>query len=275
MRDNEQAATLAGAHVLVTRPAHQAGHLCELITQAGGIASRLPVIEIAGPPDPRAVEAILARLPFVDLAVFVSPNAVEQTLALLETRGGWPGGPRVATVGQGSAAALERHGVRVDICPQARFDSEGLLDEPALQAVAGLDIVIIRGDGGRGMLAETLRARGAKVEYAEVYRRRIPDGAGAALQRIAAGTPVDVIVVTSNEGLQNLHRLAGNNLHGWLTARQLVVVSARAAALAADLGFTHPARVAPSASDAGLLSALQEWRATHSAANGETQPRVH
>ncbi len=262
MRDDEQAGALAGVHVLVTRPAHQAGDLCDLITRAGGTVSRLPVIEIAGPPDPGAVEIILARLSAFDIAIFVSPNAVDQALALLEPRGGWPGGPRVATVGQGSAAALGRHGVRVDICPKTQYDSEGLLAEPALNVVAGKRIVIFRGDSGRDLLAEMLRARGATVEYAEVYQRRVADGAGEGLRRIAAGAPVDVIVVTSNEGLHNLYRLAGESLRDWLTGRQLVVISTRAAALAAELGFTHTACVATAASDAGVLMALRQWRAS-------------
>lgn len=262
MRVDEQTGALAGVHVLVTRAAHQAGDLCDLITQAGGTVTRLPVIEITGPQDPGAVELILARVPTYDIAIFVSPNAVDQALALLDVRSGWPGGPRVATVGRGSAAALERHGVRVDICPRTHYDSEGLLAEPALNVVAGKRVVIFRGDGGRDLLAETLRARGATVEYAEVYQRRVADGAGEGLRRIAAGAPVDVIVVTSNEGLRNLFRLAGEGLREWLTARQLVVISTRAAALAAELGFTHAACVATVASDAGLLAALRQWRAT-------------
>lgn len=260
MPEHEQAGALAGTHVLVTRPAHQADALCGMIAAAGGTAIRLPAIEIAGPADPAAVAAILARLSEFDIAVFVSPNAVERTLALLAERGGWPGGLRVAAVGQGSATALARHGIAIDICPGTRFDSEGLLAEPALNDVDGLRVVILRGDGGRGLLAGTLRARGATVEYAEVYRRVIPAGAAAELRRIAAGGPVDAIVVTSNEGLHNLDRIAGSMLRDWLRARQLVVISTRAAVLAAELGFTRPARVAAAASDDGLLAALRQWR---------------
>ncbi len=274
MPAHESSAALAGAHVLVTRPEHQAAGLCELIVAAGGRASRLPVIEIAGPADPVAVDAILARLSGFDIAIFVSPNAVERTLARLAPRG-WPGGPRVAAVGQGSAAMLARHGVTVDICPRTRYDSEGLLDEPALQAVEGLRVVILRGDGGRDLLASTLRARGAQVEFAEVYRRAIPAGAEEALQSIAAGAPVDAIVVTSNEGLRNLDRIAGGRLHDWLRARQLIVISARAAALADELGFTHTARVAAEASDAGLFAALQRWRSETGGTDDRGARHVH
>lgn len=273
MPAHETTAALAGAHVLVTRPAHQAAGLCEMIAAAGGRASRLPVIEIAGPADPAAVEAILGRMAMYDIAVFVSPNAVEQTLARLAPKG-WPGGPRVAVVGQGSAAALARHGVAVDICPPSRFDSEGLLDEAAMRAVGGLRIVILRGDGGRDLLATTLRARGAQVDFAEVYRRAIPAGAAAELRRIAGSEAVDAIVVTSNEGLRNLDRIAGADLGDWLRARQLVVISARAATLAGELGFTRPARVAAEASDAGLLAALRQWRG-ESAGTDRGRRHVH
>lgn len=271
MPADEQRDILTGVHVLVTRPAHQAGTLSEQITRAGGAVTRVPVIEIAGPADRDAVDEILARVAAFDIAIFVSPNAVDQTLALLAARGGWPGGPRIATVGRGSAAVLARHGLRADICPAARFDSEGLLAEAALQQVSGLEVVIFRGDGGRGLLAETLTARGARVVFAEVYRRRLPDAAREQLARVAAGAPVDVIVVTSNEGLENLVQAAGTDNRDWLIGRQLVVISERAAARAAGLGFTHPARIAAEASDDGLLAAIRQWRADHPATSKGAQ----
>ena len=255
MPANERSGPLAGAHVLVTRPAHQAQALCRMIEEAGGHASSLPTIEIAEPADPGAAAAAVAALDRFDIALFVSANAVERVQALMQGRP-WPAGTRIAAVGRGSAEALERRGLRVDIQPARDFRSEGLLTEDALRDPRGLRVIIFRGDGGRELLADTLRARGAQVDYAEVYRRRLPAGAADELARLAAGPEVDAVVVTSNEGLRNLHAAAGEALRAWLLSRRLVVISERAAALAAELGFEHPARIATEASDAGLMEAL-------------------
>ena len=69
---------LRGARVLVTRPAHQAEALAQLIESAGGVALRLPTVEIAAPADPAALDAVLDRLHEFAYAIFISPNAVIQ-----------------------------------------------------------------------------------------------------------------------------------------------------------------------------------------------------
>ncbi len=255
MRTDERLQPLTGRHVLVTRPAHQADPLCRLIEAAGGRATALPTIEIAPPADPDAAAALLARLHEFDLAVFVSANAVHSVHALMQERP-WPADTRIAAVGRGSAAALARHGWRADVQPARDFTSEGLLAEAALHDPDGLRVLILRGDGGRELLTDTLRARGAEVTHAEVYRRLLPAGAAAALAQAADAVPaVDTIVVSSNEGLLNLHTAAGA-LRGWLLSRRLVVISTRAAALAATLGFERPACIAAEASDQGLFAAI-------------------
>jgi uroporphyrinogen-III synthase len=256
MRPDENAAPLAGRHVLVTRPAHQAGALCGLIEAAGGRVTALPTIEIAPPADPAPADALLARLHEFDLAVFVSANAVHSVHALLRGRP-WPPSTRIAAVGRGSAAALACHGWRVDVQPAREFTSEGLLAESALRDPRGWRVLILRGDGGRELLADTLRARGAEVVHAEVYRRILPAGTGAALARVAGAEPaVDTVVASSNEGLLNLYMASGEALRAWLLSRDLVVIGTRAAALAATLGFERPARIAAEASDDGLFAAL-------------------
>ncbi|MEA3242729.1 MAG: uroporphyrinogen-III synthase, partial [Pseudomonadota bacterium] len=56
------AAPLQGVGVLVTRPAHQADSLCELIRQQGGTAIRFPVLEIRPPADPQNLMQAIVRL---------------------------------------------------------------------------------------------------------------------------------------------------------------------------------------------------------------------
>lgn len=261
---------LHGIGVLVTRPAHQAERLCQLIGAAGGHAIRFPVLAIAPPLDAQPARALVRRLAQYDLALFVSPNAVELGLDLIESQGGLPPGLRLAVVGEGSARALRaRLGRGPDMQPTERFDSEGLLALSALQQVAGWHIAIFRGDGGRELLGETLRQRGATVDYAEVYRRVRPAPDRAALSVQLHEGAVDVVTVTSSEGLRNLLELAGADNAVRLRRLPLVVVSERTAELARALGFLQPARIAAQASDEGLVEALAHWVGERASGPGE------
>jgi uroporphyrinogen-III synthase len=245
---------LRGLRVLVTRPAHQAQNLCHMISSAGGTPLSLPIIEIAPPRDPRLAAGTIDRLHEFDLAVFVSRNAIDRVLDAMGDRP-WPAATRIAVVGRGSADALMRHGLRAHIKPAGEFSSEGLLAEDALRDARGLRVVIFRGDGGRELIAGTLRSRGATVTETEVYRRELPPDAAGRLAEFAADE-VHAVVVTSNQGLLNLREAAGEELTDWLLSRRLVVISRRAAELARSLGFQRPAEVAAEASDAGLFAIL-------------------
>ncbi|HEY8554144.1 MAG TPA: uroporphyrinogen-III synthase [Burkholderiales bacterium] len=259
-RDPE--APLAGIGVLVTRPAHQAAPLARLIEQAGGTAILFPAIEIAPPRDPAALEAVLDRLDTFDLAVFVSPNAVEQTFRALRARDrSWPPQLAAACVGRATAAALERHGVSVAAVPERQFDSEALLAHPRLADVAGRRIVIFRGDGGRELLAETLRARGAEVTYAECYRRAPPPAdPGPLIERWRRGE-IAIVTITSSDALRNLYDALGDEGRALLLCTPIVVLSEAQAEACRRLGFATRPLVAAQPSDEAILERIKAWRA--------------
>lgn len=248
---------LDGMRVLVTRPAHQADGLCASIERSGGIALRMPALEIGTPVNPGAVRVLAPRLDRYDLAVFVSPNAVHGALALLGRA--LPPRLQVAAIGPATAAALDAAGVTDVICPDHGFDSESLLEMRVLREVAGMRIVVFRGDGGRGLLGETLRARGADVEYVEVYRRTLPPPPGAGVADALRRRTVDAVVVTSLQGLENLVAMCGDELMRGLFAAQLVVPSARMIEKAEAMGFGTPL-VAGEAGDHAIVEALVAWR---------------
>ncbi len=254
---------LAQTGVVVTRPAHQAGHLVALLEGAGARVFRFPAIAIVPPRDQERLEAVLNRLGDFHLAVFVSVNAVDWGERYLEVVGGLPPGLRLAAVGRGTARALREHGLSVELAPAERYDTEALLALPALQEaeVSGQHVLIFRGEGGRELLADTLHARGAHVEYAEVYRRVRPVvDPGKLLEPLARGE-VDVIIVTSGESLRNLLDMVGEAARQWLYHTPLLVVSQRLADLARSMGFRIAPIVAARAGDEELVEALSEWRA--------------
>jgi uroporphyrinogen-III synthase len=257
---NDADKPLAGVGVLVTRPAHQAEHLAQLIEHAGGAVVRFPTIDIVPPADPATLLGVFDRLSEFDLAIFISPNAVEQAFGWLRaTRRPWPPDLPVACVGRASADAIAKHGIAATT-PSERFDSEALLGLSLLQSVAGKKVVIFRGDGGRELLGKTLVGRGASVTYAECYRRARPLADPEPLIDAWRRDEIQIAIVTSTEGLRNLYEMVGETGRGWLTDTPIVVLSQAQATTCRELGWRAPTLVATEASDAAILEALTAWR---------------
>lgn len=245
-------ADLAGRGVLVTRPAGQAEPLCRLIEAAGGCAIRFPTIAIEPTHDPEA-RARLAES--WDLLYCVSPNAVEQALALVAD-GRWPRVAQLAAVGRGTARALEAAGRAPDLVPNDRYESEALLAMPELADMRGRRVLIVRGEGGRGLFAQTMTERGAEVQFAEVYRRVRPVVAVAPLLA-RWREAVACVMATSDEVLLNLVAMLGQDGRADLLATPLVVIAERTAQTARDLGF-QTIRVAERAADEAIVQAVCE-----------------
>lgn len=248
--------------MLVTRPAHQAGTLIRMIETAGGRAWHFPMVEIVGLDDPGKLSALIDRLDDFDFAIFISPNAVRHGLALVAARRTWPAQVRIAGVGPGTGQALADAGHDDVLLPRTRFSSEGLLERAEFTQVAGKNIVIFRGDGGRELLAAVLRERGARVEYAECYRRTRPIVDAAALRRLWGNAQVQVAIAASPDALRNLVAAVGPAGRAALLATPLIVVSPRLAEIARELGFAGPIQLARDAGDASLLAAVGAWRAS-------------
>ena len=251
------AGPLAGRRILVTRPSGQAAGLSALIRRAGGEPLEAPAIEIRALADPDPFYALADRLETFDIAVFVSRNAVRKAMELLQARRGakpWPAHLRLATVGSGSRDELEARGFAGVIAPPAQADSEALLALPDFADVAGKRIVIFRGVGGRALLGETLRARGARVEHAACYRRELPEAGAAQLALAWAEGPVDAVTVSSGEGLANLLEMLGAEGARRLAQAALFVPHPRVAEEAARLGLGQAIVAGPG--DAEMAAAL-------------------
>ena len=244
---------LDGLVVVVTRPAHQASRLIELLRERGAVAVAFPTIAIESVPLDAAARAAHRTAPF-DWVVYTSVNAVEQGLARL----GRPGPARVAAIGRATARALEAAGVRVDAIPTTGADSEGLLALPQFGDPSGRRVLIVKGVGGRDALRLGLEARGATVALAEVYRRvpAVPAPDAVDELRRACGPASTVIAVTSVEVLEALLALAPESSAPGLRDGRLLVPGERVAAAAGRLGWRGTIVVARSAEDDAMLEAL-------------------
>lgn len=244
---------LDGRSIVVTRPERQAGALAALIEAAGGRPLRYPAIAIQ-PLGGAALDSIVDGLDTFDVAIFISRNAVALGLARVRARRTWPAGLAVAGVGAGTRRALESEGMTDVIAPSGPADSEALLDQPQLKAVAGRRIVIFRGEGGRELIASTLRARNATVEYAECYRRTRPATDLRPLIGEWSRGAVHAVTVSSGEGLANFAALLGKAGRSLLAATPLFVPHARVADDARLLGIGAVQVAGPA--DEEMLAAL-------------------
>jgi uroporphyrinogen-III synthase len=228
--------SLAGRGIVVTRPRELAASLARAIEARGARAIVFPLIAI----EPLAVPAALARLPDYDLVVFVSPSAVRIAMPAI---GAWPSGVAAAGVGSGTRRELERSGVPAVLAPAQGADSEALLALAPMQQVAGKRVLVVRGEGGRALLGDTLAARGARVEYAECYRRVRPAEDASALLARWQGGEVDAATVFSAQGLDHLVALAGGER---VAGTPLFVAHQRIASHAARLGIRQIIVAGPS-----------------------------
>lgn len=246
---------LDGLSVLVTRPVHQADRLCALIEAAHGRPIRFPTLEILGPADKAATRDALVAARRCDLLIFVSTNAVDYAFPLMPDQ--LPADVGIAAVGRATAQALHRVGLAPTLVPE-RMDSDGLLALPGLQDMQGRLVLILRGNGGREHLADTLRERGAQVVQIEVYRRQTPQRKTAAANLVQNWEQlVDVVLASSNAVLDNLFAMLGETGVPKLCRTPLVAVSQRMAAHAVERGC-EMVHVANSACDEDVLVALCE-----------------
>ena len=226
---------LSGRGIVVTRPREHALALAERIRAAGAHPILFPTIEIL-PPENTAALSLIPRLDGFQFAIFVSPTAVMRGHAMVVARRKWPESLRVAAVGNGTASALEELGFHSVIAPSGDADSEALAELPELQDLQGRSVVIFRGQGGREWLRARLESRGARVEYAECYRRVRPDAdTGRLLARWQSGG-IEAVSITSAEGLANLFEMLGATGRGYLRATPVFVPHPRIALAARKLG---------------------------------------
>lgn len=241
-------------NIVVTRPRDQADGLATRLKKFGAHPVLLPLLEISPAPDQAALQEFVQRAANYQLLIFISPNAVNHGMSALEHV---PPGVQVAAVGQGTAKALAKRGIESVIVPRERFDSEGLLALPELQHVAGWRIAILRGDGGRELLGDSLAERGAQVEYVTSYQRSKPD---LDAETWLSAHP-DAIVVTSSEALAHLWQGLGDAAAMLAKQATLFVAHPRIAGMAQSQGWQHV--VITTSGDDGMCEGLVAWAAQH------------
>lgn len=202
--------TLAGRHIVITRPAESAPEFAEQLAAAGARVTALPAIAIAPLEDTTALDAALDDLAGYDWIVLTSANGVRAVVERLAAIGhSWVerGRARIAVIGPATARALAEQGISADTMPD-EYVAEAIVE--TLGNVAGQRVLLLRADIARRALAEELRVRGADVDEVAAYRTVVQPVPEEIVRAVFDGGPVDAITFTSASTVHGLMRgLAG------------------------------------------------------------------
>ena len=248
---------LSGLTVLLTRPSGLSDSLMQAIRQCQGDVCELPLIEIEPEMDVDAREAIKARvlaLDQYDAAIFISGNAARLGMEWIDQY--WPQLPvglEAYAVGPGTAKVLRHFDWPVHVSDNG-VTSEDLLALPGLKQAQGKRIALFRGVGGRELIAETLRERGAQVDYLELYRRHTPDYSQDVVSELVQRRHINAVVVTSAQILDVLLHCSRHDSKS-LQAVPVLVPSERVRQRALDCGLSVVIN-AGGADDDTILNAL-------------------
>lgn len=242
---------LAGVSVAITRPSDQAKKLTSCIEAAGGHVILFPLIAIVPLNDYSEFEANIANIACFDWVIFISSNAVQHSMPFL-LKQKLPNTLQFAAIGPVTANELQNFGIKKVTIPEGRFDSESLLSLPSMQDMQGKKVMIVRGVGGREVLAETLQSRGADVTFAECYQRINPQQNVEALTTTWSNHQLQAIVVTSSEAMRHFLDLAIDA--AWLKDVTICVNHARIAEQPIQLGLK--VLIADAPGDEAMLNTL-------------------
>ncbi len=186
---------LAGLMVAVTRARAQASGLADSLRELGAEVVQAPAIRIAPIPGPP-----LDPAPY-DLICVTSQNAVGALFERLAAGGRDAralAGARIASIGPGTERELRAQGIVADVTAE-RSVGEGLVD--ALAEVPVTRALVARARGGRELLPDALRSRGALVDVLDLYESVAEP---LAAETVAAVKAADYVTFTSSSTVRNL-----------------------------------------------------------------------
>ena len=239
--------------VVLTRPQADSERLSEALQNEGFQTRVMPIITIEA--IPTAEQAPAPSVSDDGLCIFISANAVRFGLPQLGSALARDSDLTVIAVGNKTRDTLAAEGIQAQV--PVRADSEGLLAMPALSAPDSRDVVIVKGEGGRELLASELTGRGARVTEWACYRRCWPEVDVSGLIEISAGL---IFQASSGELVSRLSELLAGGGQADLFQSSIIVPSDRVARLATEIGWGQVIR-AEDASDDAFIRALKQHTA--------------
>ena len=218
--------------VLITRPQADAEALQVMLAHTGIDSVIQPLFRIVAG---RQLALLADQLDWADTVIAVSKHAVNQA-ALMNKK--WPSSKTYLAVGETTREHWQRHNPNPIFCPSPQT-SEGLLLLPQLESINSANILILRGQSGRELLAQVLRQKGSQVQYCECYQRQSIELDGQEQIQHWMQQGISHWIATSEEQLMRVETFCPSSEKNWLHRLQLITVSPRLMKKAQTLGFKH------------------------------------
>ncbi len=204
---------LTGKTILVTRSEGQSETLTSPLRELGAEVVCDPAIEIVPLNEGDSIKNTIGHESSFDWLIFLSTNGVREFMRHLGQEGQdvrWFAQSRLAAIGPGTAAELQRYHLTTDLQPND-YNSEGLLkafeDEASAQS-----FLIVRAKQGREILSEGLSRAGGNVTELAVYesvpRKQLSE---STMERMQCGS-IDWVTITSSAIARSLHNSLGEAL---------------------------------------------------------------
>ena len=228
--------SLVGVRVLITRSKTENQILAEKLQSLGATTMELPTITIIPPESMEPLDRSIKSLSNYDWLVFTSQHGVK-FFADRMTALGEPierlDQVKVAAVGPGTAAALQKLGKEPDYVPE-QFLTEQIVY--GLGNVNGKRIQLPRADIASRVLPERLREQGASVDEVVAYRTIVPEDLSMDRLLLVLKQGVDIATFTSPSTVRNLAQLADGALGVLLTDVKVACIGPVTAEAAKSLG---------------------------------------
>jgi uroporphyrinogen-III synthase len=247
-------ASLHGLRIINTRPQARAKGLSDALQNHDATVLALPLLEVEAIPINPIAKQHLLDLDRYDMVFVVSPTAAELGLkALADYWPQWPVDVAWLAVGDSTAQVLNSYLIN-PIVPQQET-SEGLLQLPQLQQLQqGQRLLVLRGEGGRNLVRDTMQAQGVQVDYVDLYRRQLPDASVQRWQEIQHQS-IDIVIITSGETLTQWINIAGQQAQ----KIPILVISSRLASLATQKGI-KTVLTSASIKPIDIILTLYQWQ---------------
>lgn len=227
---------LTSIRALITRPRVQGQLLAEAIQNRRGQVRVLPMLAIEPIFETKQIRNDLLELDQFDIVIVTSQHAAHLGLRIIEQY--WPQLPlglNWYAIGSQTAEALSCYGINAK-WPSEGVDSEALLHLKSLHAVRQKRILVIKGTGGRTLMTETLKERGATIELLETYERKPLDYTVSTIPHMLRDQRINTIICGSGATVNNLLRFISM---GEMKHLYLVVPSQRIAKAIEHLPFKN------------------------------------
>jgi uroporphyrinogen-III synthase len=229
-------------HILNTRPRSQATELTQRLQALGCVVSEYPLFEIVPTATPN-----LNRRTHYEVIICTSNNAITHGLPWLTTCTA----NHYVAAGSATYSALCALGMN-PVYQGTPCGSQGMLTAPSLNRPNLGHVLLLTGQDTPPYLANTLRQRGANVTVAATYRR-IPN-----TEPLRLPSTLDFVIVTSKQGLQQLHKQATTNAPELLKT-PLVVVTKGIRKLAISYHFSDTIYVTDRVSNEAILDTIYQY----------------